>query len=30
MIAHIDATRQAPGIDEARERVLFDLAMRRQ
>jgi carbon-monoxide dehydrogenase catalytic subunit len=30
MIAHIDAKRQALGIDKARERVLFDMEMRRQ
>jgi carbon-monoxide dehydrogenase catalytic subunit len=30
MIAHIDAKRQALGIDKARERVLFDMAMRRE
>ncbi|MDP3183617.1 MAG: anaerobic carbon-monoxide dehydrogenase catalytic subunit [Desulfobaccales bacterium] len=30
MIAHIDKKRQALGIDKARERVLFDMAMRRE
>jgi carbon-monoxide dehydrogenase catalytic subunit len=30
MIAHIDSKRQALGIDKARERVLFDMEMRRQ
>jgi carbon-monoxide dehydrogenase catalytic subunit len=30
IIAHIDAKRQALGIDKARERVLFDMAMRRE
>jgi len=30
MIAHIDKKRQALGIDKARERVLFDMEMRRQ
>jgi carbon-monoxide dehydrogenase catalytic subunit len=30
MIAHIDAKRKALGIDKARERVLFDMEMRRQ
>jgi carbon-monoxide dehydrogenase catalytic subunit len=30
MIAHIDSKRQALGIDKARERVLFDMAMRRE
>jgi carbon-monoxide dehydrogenase catalytic subunit len=29
MIAHIDLKRQALGIDKARERVLYDMAMRR-
>ena len=29
MIAHIDSKRKALGIDKARERVLFDMAMRR-
>jgi anaerobic carbon-monoxide dehydrogenase catalytic subunit len=29
MIAHIDKKRQALGIDKARERVLYDMAMRR-
>ena len=28
-IAHIDAKRKALGIDKARERVLMDMAMRR-
>jgi anaerobic carbon-monoxide dehydrogenase catalytic subunit len=30
MIAHIDAKRKALGIDKARERVLYDMDMRRQ
>jgi carbon-monoxide dehydrogenase catalytic subunit len=30
MIAHIDKKRKALGIDKARERVLYDMAMRRQ
>jgi len=30
MIAHIDLKRQALGIDKARERVLYDMEMRRQ
>ena len=30
MIAHIDAKRKTLGIDKARERVLFDMAMRRE
>jgi carbon-monoxide dehydrogenase catalytic subunit len=30
MIAHIDAKRKALGIDKARERVLYDMAMRRE
>ena len=30
MIAHIDKKRQALGIDKARERVLYDMAMRRE
>ena len=30
MIEHIDAKRKALGIDKARERVLFDMAMRRE
>ncbi len=29
IIAHIDKKRKALGIDRARERVLFDMAMRR-
>jgi carbon-monoxide dehydrogenase catalytic subunit len=29
MIAHIDRKRKALGIDKTRERVLFDMAMRR-
>ena len=29
MIAHIDKKRKALGIDKARERVLFDMDMRR-
>jgi len=29
MIAHIDKKRKALGIDKGRERVLFDMAMRR-
>ncbi len=29
MIAHIDKKRKALGLDRARERVLFDMAMRR-
>jgi carbon-monoxide dehydrogenase catalytic subunit len=29
MISHIDKKRKALGIDKARERVLFDMAMRR-
>ena len=29
MIAHIDKKRKALGIDKARDRVLFDMAMRR-
>ena len=29
MIAHIDKKRKALGIDKARERVLYDMAMRR-
>jgi anaerobic carbon-monoxide dehydrogenase catalytic subunit len=30
MIAHIDKKRQALGIDKTRERVLYDMAMRRE
>jgi carbon-monoxide dehydrogenase catalytic subunit len=30
MIAHIDKKRQALGIDKARERILYDMAMRRE
>ena len=30
MIAHIDSKRQALGLDKERERVLFDMAMRRE
>jgi carbon-monoxide dehydrogenase catalytic subunit len=30
MIAHIDVKRKALGIDKARERVLFDMDMRRE
>ena len=30
MIAHIDSKRKALGIDKARERVLYDMAMRRE
>jgi carbon-monoxide dehydrogenase catalytic subunit len=30
MIAHIDSKRRALGIDKARERVLYDMAMRRE
>jgi len=30
MIAHIDKKRHALGIDKARERVLFDMAARRE
>ena len=30
MIAHIDLKRKALGIDKARERVLFDMDMRRE
>ena len=30
MIAHIDKKRKALGIDKARERVLYDMDMRRQ
>ncbi len=30
MIAHIDKKRKALGIDKARERILFDMAMRRE
>ena len=30
MIAHIDKKRKALGLDKARERVLFDMAMRRE
>ncbi|RJQ39152.1 MAG: anaerobic carbon-monoxide dehydrogenase catalytic subunit [Dehalococcoidia bacterium] len=30
MIAHIDAKRKALGIDKSRERVLYDMAMRRE
>lgn len=30
MIAHIDSKRKALGIDKARERILFDMAMRRE
>jgi carbon-monoxide dehydrogenase catalytic subunit len=29
MIAHIDSKRKALGIDKARERVLYDMEMRR-
>jgi carbon-monoxide dehydrogenase catalytic subunit len=29
MIAHIDKKRKALGLDKARERVLYDMAMRR-
>jgi carbon-monoxide dehydrogenase catalytic subunit len=30
MIEHIDKKRKALGIDKARERVLYDMAMRRE
>ena len=30
MIAHIDAKRETLGINKARERVLMDMAMRRE
>jgi carbon-monoxide dehydrogenase catalytic subunit len=30
MIAHIDKKRKALGIDKARERVLYDMGMRRE
>jgi len=30
MIEHIDNKRQALGIDKARERILYDMAMRRE
>lgn len=30
MIEHIDSKRKALGIDKARERVLYDMAMRRE
>jgi carbon-monoxide dehydrogenase catalytic subunit len=30
MITHIDNKRKALGIDKARERVLYDMAMRRE
>jgi carbon-monoxide dehydrogenase catalytic subunit len=30
IIAHIDSKRKALGIDKARERVLMDMAMRRE
>ena len=30
MISHIDQKRKALGIDRARERVFYDMAMRRQ
>jgi carbon-monoxide dehydrogenase catalytic subunit len=30
MIAHIDRKRKALGLDRAKERVLFDMAMRRE
>jgi carbon-monoxide dehydrogenase catalytic subunit len=30
MVAHIDKKRKALGIDKARERVLFDMDMRRE
>ena len=30
MIAHIDKKRKALGIDKARDRVLYDMAMRRE
>ena len=30
MIAHIDRKRKALGLDKERERVLFDMAMRRE
>jgi carbon-monoxide dehydrogenase catalytic subunit len=30
MIAHIDKKRKELGIDKARERVLYDMAMRRE
>jgi len=30
MIAHIDKKRKALGIDKTRERVLYDMAMRRE
>jgi carbon-monoxide dehydrogenase catalytic subunit len=30
MIAHIDKKRQALGIDKARERILVDMATRRE
>ena len=29
MIAHIDSKRKALGIDKSRERILYDMAMRR-
>jgi carbon-monoxide dehydrogenase catalytic subunit len=30
MVTHIDNKRKALGIDKARERVLYDMAMRRE
>ena len=30
MIAHIDSKRKSLGIDKARERMLYDMAMRRE
>jgi carbon-monoxide dehydrogenase catalytic subunit len=30
MVAHIDKKRKALGIDKSRERVLYDMAMRRE
>jgi len=30
MLAHIDKKRKALGLDKARERVLYDMAMRRE
>ena len=30
MIEHIDKKREALGIDKARERILYDMAMRRE
>ena len=30
MIAHIDSKREALGLDKEKERVLYDMAMRRE